>query len=97
MSVRIVCICKNNGNHYSHEAIDTYGWVNENSNDKSTKKTDRQAMVNWVRQGNQAYVKDSHGNIAYCDARTSLTGTEFLQTYADNKYTDNLLSLPECR
>jgi hypothetical protein len=94
MSVRITCINKSGGHHENpHEAISHYGWI-ENG---QSKKTDRQTMVNWVKQGNTAYVQDSYGNQANCQVRTSSHGTEFLQTYADNKPTDNLLSLPECK
>lgn len=42
----------------------------------------------------QAYVKDRSGNIAYCGVRQE-GSTRFLQTYADGKWTDNLLSLPQ--
>lgn len=95
MSVRITCINKDGGNHDNpHEAINYYGWLNESSN--KTGRTDRQTMVNWVKKGNKSYVKDSYGNTAYCEVRKSSKGTEFLQTYADGKYTNNLLSLQEC-
>lgn len=96
MSVRIVCINKDNGNHENpHEAISHYGWANESTN--STGKNDRLSMVNWVKKGNKAYVKDRFGNVAYCMVRKSPKGTEFLQTVSDGRYTNNLLSLPECQ
>jgi len=96
MSVRITCINKDNGNHENpNEAISHYGWINESTNESG--KNDRPSMVKWVENGNKAYVKDVSGNVAYCYVRESSKGTKFLQTYADNKYTDNLLSLPECR
>ena len=96
MSLRITCINKDNGNHENpHEAISYYGWINE-STDK-TGKNDRPSMVEWVEKGNKAYVKDSNNNKAYCYVRKSSKGTKFLQTYADSKFTNNLLSLPECR
>jgi len=95
MAVRITCINKSGGNHDNpHEAISHYGWLNESSN--TSGKDDRQTMVNWIKKGNKACVKDSYGNTAYCEVRKSLKGTEFLQTYADGKYTNNLLNLPEC-
>ena len=96
MSVRITCINKDSGNHDNpHEAISHYGWINESTKEQG--KNDRQSMVDWVKKGNKAYVRDSDGNTAYCEVRKSSRGTEFLQTYADDKYTDNLLSLPECK
>ena len=95
MSVRVTCINKASGHHEEpHEAVSHYGWVDEST--KNTGRSDRQVMVDWVKQGNKAYVRDAQGNTAYCAVRKSSRGTEFLQTYADGKYTDNLLSLPEC-
>lgn len=94
MEVRIVCINKDNGNHYSHEAVRYYGWVNENNN--ISDKYSREKMVKWVEEGNKAYVRNGLRKV-YCYVRTSINGTKFLQTYADGTYTDNLLNLPECR
>lgn len=97
MAIRITCINKDDGNHKNpHEAISHYGWTNESTNKSG--KNDRLSMVAWVeKEGNDAYVKDTIGIQAYCYVRISSIGTKFLQTYADNKYTNNLLSLPECR
>lgn len=95
MSVRIRCINKSAGNHDNpHEAISHYGWINESTNE--TGKNDRQTMVNWVKQGNQAYVTDYAGNRVYCVVKQSVRGTEFLQTESDGRPTNNLLELPEC-
>ena len=95
MKARITCINKSHGHHDNpHEAVSRYGWVLDGTGEKGT--SERQAMVEWVKNGNMAYVKDDKGNVAYCAVRTSSNGTEFLQTYADNVYTDNLLSLNEC-
>lgn len=92
--LRIRCINKDNGNHDNpHEAITHYGWQEGNV----YKKVDRQTMVDWVKDGNTVFVMDNAGNIAYCYVRISSAGTEFLQTYADGQYSDNLLRLPECR
>ena len=97
MSRRITCINKDGGNHENpHEAISYYGWKNESTNESG--KDHRSIMVQWVKKyGNRsAYVKDESGNKAYCYVRTSSRGTNFLQTYANNQPTDNLLSLIEC-
>lgn len=95
MEVRITCINKEQGNHYDpHEAITFYGWQDPNGN---IGKGTRQQMVDWIKQnGNFAYVLDSAGHKVYCYANTSRNGTEFLQTYRDRIWTDNLLELPEC-
>jgi hypothetical protein len=44
-----------------------------------------------------AYVMDVFGNKAYVATRENAYGTQYLQTYADRVWTDNLLSLTECR
>jgi len=95
MSVRIVCINKAGGNHYDpHEAVEEYGWVNEADGKKG--KNNRVSMVDWVKnKKGRAYVKDASGEIN-CYVNVSTAGTEFLQTYADGRWTDNLLNLPEC-
>jgi len=96
MVVRITCVDKPSGNIKNpHEAISNYGWINEQNGKKGI--ASRREMVDWIKNENgRAYVKDAYGNIVYCYVRTSVNGTEFLQTYTDNKYTDNLLSLPSC-
>jgi len=95
MVVRITCVDKPSGNIQNpHEAISTYGWTDESTGESKT--TDRLTMVNWVKKGGVAYVKDNFGNKAQCQVRKSVTGTEFLQTVTDGKWTDNLLSLPRC-
>jgi len=96
MSVRVICISKDNGNHDNpHEAISHYGWVNERTDKRG--RNDRTSMVDWIKNKKGiAYVKDSLGNVAYCEVRKNSRGTEFLQTVSDGKYTNNLLELPEC-
>lgn len=96
MAVRITCINKSGGYHENpHEAISHFGWLNESTNESG--KVDRPGMVKFIKDGNQAYVKDSYGSKVYCYVRTSSRGIEFLQTQANDRPTDNLLSLPECK
>ncbi len=96
MSVRITCVDKLSGNLQDpHEAISQYGWVNE-SNNNETGINSRVSMVEWVEGGGVAYVKDSLGNVAYCQVHTSVNGTKFLQTVTDGRWSDNLLSLRKC-
>jgi len=93
MSIRIVCITK--PDRFSpHEAISHYGWVEDETNKSDV--TARQIVVKWVNGGIRAYVKDESGNSVDCKVNTSSAGTEFLQTYADGKFSDNLLSLRDC-
>lgn len=95
MSARITCINKSGGYHENpHEAVSHYGWLVEATGEAG--KADRQSMVNWVKEGNSAYVRDSYGDVAYCFVNKSRSGTEFLQTHRDNIPNDNLLKLPEC-
>ena len=100
MVVEIVCIEKDNGNHYNkHEAIKTYGWWDVD--DKKVVKTARNTMVTWIEEDkdkHMAFVTDkNNGNKAYCYVRKNNYGTKFLQTYADGDWKDNLLYLGECR
>ncbi len=96
MAVRIICINKDNGNHQNpHEGIEYFGWVNEQT--RATGKSSRAEMVQFLtQQGGQAYVKDNIGNIAYIGVVQN-HGFPYLRTYADGKWSDNLLSLGECR
>ncbi|RIE07551.1 DUF3892 domain-containing protein [Candidatus Cryosericum odellii] len=89
----ITCINKDDGNHLNrYEGITHYGWRDEFG---KTGRDGRQEMVDWVEKSNRAYVKGS-GTKVYCMVVTSSQGTKFLQTYADGKETNNLLSLGEC-
>ncbi len=97
MSVRITCIRKSGGYHDDpHHAIEALGWINEETSD--TGVSSRLQMYDFIknRQGT-AYVRDARGNTAYVGARENVHGTRYVQTYADRVWTDNLLSLPECR
>ncbi len=95
MSVRITCITKSGGYHENpHEAISTFGWTNEQTGERTT--SSREQMWEWVTNGGEAHVKDAYGNVARLVAKTNSRGTHYLQTVADGKLTDNLLTLPEC-
>lgn len=95
MAVRIRCINKAGGDHQDpHEAISHYGWINESSNE--TGKDDRPTMVAWVEKGGVAYVGTGSSK-AYCQVRQSARGTKFLQTVSDGRWSNNLLSLDECK
>lgn len=96
MEIQITCANKPSGDLQNpHEAISDYGWLDPSGNSDVSL---RQVMVDWAKKaGNRAFVKDSYGNKVYCEVRKNSNGTEFLQTFADGKWTDNLLSLPSCR
>ena len=96
MAVKITCIRKDQGNHQNpHEGINDFGWVNEQT--RAAGQSTRAQMVQFLeQQGGKAYVKDRLGSVAYISVVTSQWDTKYLRTYANGKWTDNLLSLPEC-
>lgn len=95
MSIRITCIKKDAGNHENpHIAISILGWINET--DKTSGRTGRIEMHDWIKEGGHAYVKDSNGNVARLTAEVSSKGTKYVRTKPDSTTTDNLLKLPEC-
>jgi len=96
MAIQIICINKQGGHHSDpHHAIESLGWMEGTEQ----KKCSRLALYEWLKKNeeNKAYVKDTHGNIAYVGTRENANGTKYVQTYADGKWTDNLLALKECR
>jgi hypothetical protein len=97
MAIRITCINKAGGQHSDpHTAITNLGWVNESTGKEG--KSTRLEIYKWLKENsaNQAYVKDQFGNVAYLGTRENQHGTQFVQTYRDKTWTDNLLALPEC-
>jgi Protein of unknown function (DUF3892) len=97
VTVRITCIRKAGGDHYDpHIAISNLGWVNDGTGENGS--STREQLYDWLRNHNGvAYVLDRWGNKAFVYPRENASGTRFVQTYADNVWTDNLLALPECR
>jgi hypothetical protein len=96
MAIRITCINKSGGYHADpHHAIENLGWSNEK--DGKTGKNTRLEIYDWIKNKQGiAYVRDSRNNKAYVGTRENANGTKYLQTYADQVWTDNLLALPEC-
>lgn len=97
MAIRVTCINKSGGYHADpHHAISDLGWVQDGTG--KTGKSTRLEIYGWIKsRGGQAYVLDSIGNRAQVGTRENASGTKFLQTYADQVWTDNLLALPECK
>jgi Protein of unknown function (DUF3892) len=96
MAIRITCIRKSGGYHQDpHHAIEDLGWTDESTGERKT--STRLQVYDWIKnQNGVAYVTDRIGNRAYVGTRENAHSTKFLQTYADQVWTDNLLSLPEC-
>lgn len=97
MAIRITCISKSGGNHDDpHHAISDLGWINDQSGE--TGKSSRLQVYDWIKsQNGVAYVRDSGGHEARVGTREHTNGTKYLQTYADQVWTNNLLALPECK
>jgi len=97
MAIRITCINKSGGYHQDpHHAISDLGWQDDQTGAQN--KSTRLQMYEWLKDhSGTAYVLDQYGNKAYLGPRESSSGTKYVQTYADRVWTDNLLSLPECR
>jgi Protein of unknown function (DUF3892) len=97
MTVRITCINKDGGNHDNpNAAISHLGWTEDGTG--KTGKSTRLEMYDWIKhQNGKAYVRDANGNTAWVGTAETAGGTKYVRTYRDNTWTDNLLSLQECR
>ena len=93
MAIRITGIRKPGGAGNAHAAISHYRWIEDGKTTGAI--TERLTVVGWVDKGIAAYVSDGQ-NVAYCQVRQNDNGTRYLQTVTDGKFSDNLLSLPEC-
>ena len=74
-----------------HEHISHLQWIEAGTGAKKT--ATRAEMVTFVKGGGQAYVS-AGGYTAYLRVRQTAGGTEYVQTYADGVWKDNLLALP---
>ncbi|MEC3978135.1 DUF3892 domain-containing protein [Amycolatopsis sp. H20-H5] len=91
MTIRITAIRLSGGQ--GHEHITRLWWTNPG--DGNTGDNSRAEIVAWIEDKNgKAYVEDGKGNRADVGVVTPTSGQKYLRTYADGKYTDNLLALP---
>nr|WP_284145333.1 DUF3892 domain-containing protein [Xanthobacter aminoxidans] len=84
--VQVTCINKQPRNN-THEGITHLG----NSKGKWT----RQQVIDWIESKSNTFftlVNGNRGDIGVVDGPNG----KYLRTYADGKWNDNLLSLPEC-
>lgn len=94
MSLRVVCINKDGGNHQNpYESISRLGWKSDAGKVETCTLA---AMVDFLEKGNKAYTQDSNGNMAFLGVNVSAAGHKYVQTHADGKWNNNLLSLNEC-
>lgn len=94
MSVRIRCINKDNGDHYDpYLGITHLGWENETTGESG--KSTRSAMIEFLENGGNAYVRGVYGTIAWLVVRMR-NGVKYVKTVADGRESNNLLELYEC-
>lgn len=92
MSLEITAIRKHNPQD-SHEAVSHYGWRKQNN---TTGIDTREDVISYLeRNKEKAYVADGVVSKVWCDIRDN-GRIKYLQTYADGKWSNNLLSLPQC-
>lgn len=91
MAIRITAIRLSGGT--DHEHITRLWWVNPSTSE--TGDNTRAEIVSWIENENgKAYVEDSGGHRANVGVVTPAYGSKYLRTYADGRWTNNLLSLP---
>lgn len=83
--VRIIAIRLVGGNQ--HEHISMVRWQSDTGTGDST----REGMITYINGGNKAYVTDGV-NKAYVGVVNAIP--PYIRTYADGKWSDNLLALP---
>lgn len=74
-----------------HEAVTHYRWQEDGTNNGGI--TDKPTVVGWVGGGVVAYVPGPPQ--VRVGVVTASSGAQWLQTYADNVWTNNILALPE--
>jgi hypothetical protein len=72
-----------------HEHIAKVTW--EDRDTEHTDESTREAMVTWIEDGGEARVADG---ASYLKVRVVDAIPKYIRTYADGKWTDNLLALP---
>lgn len=72
-----------------HEHISHVKWRNSSTN--ATGEMTRADMVDWINKGNAVYVTDGTNTVSVGVVKAN---PSYLRTYADGKWTDNLLALP---
>lgn len=91
MAVRITHIRLSGGT--SHEHIVRLWWTDPSTGERG--ENSRAEIVSWIENENgKAYVEQPAGNRADVGVVKPQYGEKYLRTYADGKWTNNLLSLP---
>jgi len=71
-----------------HEHISSVRWRSDTG---STGESTREQMVKWINDGGKAYVSDGRNTVQVLVVNAT---PPYLRTFADGKWTDNLLALP---
>jgi Protein of unknown function (DUF3892) len=88
VAVYITAIRLEGGSQHQH--ITRVRWQ-QTDEPSETGEDSRQQMVDWIRNKNgEAYVRDDDGGVSVLAVDAS---PPYLRTYADGKWTDNLLAL----
>jgi hypothetical protein len=94
MTVKIICIKKENGNHENPcEAISSLGWIEEVT--QKRRNSSRIQMYEFVKKGGYAYVEDDASRVKLITG-ISNKGNKYVKTKPNDTEDDNLLKLPEC-
>jgi uncharacterized protein DUF3892 len=91
VAIRITAVRLEGGQ--AHEHIVRLWWINPATSKAGDNS--RAELVSWIEtQNGKAYVEDAHGDRADVGVVTPTYGEKYLRTYADGKWTNNLLALP---
>lgn len=90
MSIEITHV-RFSGLQKTHEAITEYKWCNRES--AETGSNDKPTLVAWVDGNGVAYVGTGANEVKVGVVHPS-SSPEYLRTYADKQWSNNLLSLP---
>ncbi|MDB5808901.1 MAG: hypothetical protein JWN94_1023 [Betaproteobacteria bacterium] len=89
---KITCITKPNVQSM-HEHITRVGGVADIGG--ASWNDTRENVVNFIKSKTHTFYTLVNGNLAEVGTHPGQTG-DYLRTYADGKWDDNLLSLPQC-
>ncbi|HEY7115597.1 MAG TPA: DUF3892 domain-containing protein [Tepidisphaeraceae bacterium] len=82
--LQVTCVTKRENTHYGITHLGGNNWYRT-----------RQEVINAIRSGTSFYVSNGWGRV-YVKVVRGYRG-DYVQTFANNTPTDNLLNLPPCR
>lgn len=88
--IYVIAVHMEPSNASDHEHIAEVQWQEPTKNELGY--SSRETMVRWIMdEGGDARVRDNQGEVQVGVVEAN---PPYLRTYADNRFTDNLLSLP---